>query len=214
MKHVGVRTDVADIASQAQIQEIDTDIKVLRHHSSANVGGVISGVYYDNSCFGAASATLAASAGLIAAVPYMSPVDMAIDRMAIVVTVLASAGTADMHIYESLENGWPGNKLYSSASVLTTSIGKKEVTLSFTFEAGKTYWLAIRASVAVSIRGIALAGCKSFGMITADGSGSAYATGLVQTSIMGSGAAPSPWGPVSFSQLSSIVAPSIRFRAV
>lgn len=190
------------------------DVKVLRRHSSANVGGVLSGVYYDNSCFGAASATLAASAGLMAAVPYTSPVDMTIDRLAIVVTTLAAAGTADMHIYETLDNGWPGNKLYSSASVLTTSTGKKEVTLSFTFEAGKTYWLAVRASVAVSLRGVALAGCKSFGMITADGSGSSYATALVQTSVMGSGAAPSPWGAVSLSQLSSVVAPSFRFRAV
>lgn len=195
-------------------EAIGSDVKRLRRHSSANVGGVIPGVYYDNSCFGAASATLVASAGLIAAVPYTSPVDMTVDRLAIVVTVLAAAGTADMHIYECLENGWPGNKLYSSASVLTTSTGKKEVTLSFTFEAGKTYWLAMRASVAVSIRGIALAGCKSFGMITADGSGSAYATALVQTSIMGSGAAPSSWGAVSLAQLSSVVAPSFRFRAV
>ena len=190
------------------------DVKSLRRHSSANVGGVLSGVYYDNSCFGAASATLAASAGLMAAVPFTTAVDLTVDRMAIVVTTLAAAGTADMHIYESLDNGWPGNKLYSSASVLTTSSGKKEVTLSFTFEAGKTYWLAIRASVAVSIRGIALAGCKSFGMITADGSGSSYATALVQASVMGSGAAPSPWGTVTLSQLSSLVAPSFRFRAV
>lgn len=194
-------------------ESIGSDVKSLRRQSGCNAGGVISGVYYDNSCFGGASATLAASAGLIAAVPFMSPVSLTVDRMAIVVTVLAAAGTADMHIYECLENGWPGNKLYSSASVLTTSTGKKEVTLSFTFEAGKTYWLGIRASVAVSIRGVALAGCKSFGMITADGSGSSYATALVQTSIMGSGAAPSPWGTVTLSQLSSTVAPSFRFRA-
>lgn len=195
-------------------QAVGGDIKTLRRQAGCNAGGVISGVYYDNSCFGAASATLSASAGLIAAVPYMSPVNMTVDRMAIVVTTLAAAGTADMHIYECLDNGWPGTKLYSSASVLTTSTGKKEVTLSFTFEAGKTYWLAIRASVAVGIRGIALAGCKSFGMITADGSGSSYATALVQTSIMGSGAAPSSWGAVSLAQLSSVVAPSFRFRAV
>lgn len=189
------------------------DIKHLRRHSSANVGGIVSGVYYDNSCLGAASATLAAGAGLIALVPYTSAVDFTVDRMAIVVTVLATAGTADMHIYECLENGWPGNKLYSSASVATTSTGKKEVTLSFTFEAGKTYWLGIRASVAVSLRGIPLAGAKSFGMITADGSGSSYATALVQASLM-SGAAPSAWGTVTLAQLSSVVPPSIRFRAV
>lgn len=194
-------------------EAVGDDVKRLRRQSGCNAGGVVSGVYYDNSCMGAASATLAAGAGLIAVVPYMSPVDMTVDRMALVVTVLASGGTADMHIYECLDNGWPGNKLYSSASVATTSTGKKEVTLSFTFEAGKTYWLGVRASVAVSLRGIPLAGSKSFGMITADGSGSSYATALVQASLM-SGAAPSSWGTVSLSQLSSVVPPSFRFRAV
>lgn len=194
-------------------QAIGLDMKRVRRQSGCNAGGLISGVYYDNAYMGTASATLAASAGLMAAVPFTSAIDMPIDRLAIVVTTLAAAGTADMHIYECLENGWPGNKLYSSASVLTTSTGKKEVTLSFTFEAGKIYWLAVRASAAVSLRGVPLGSAKQFGMVTADGSGSTYATALVQTSIM-SGAAPSSWGAVTFAQLSAVVPPSFRMRAV
>jgi hypothetical protein len=189
------------------------DVKTLRRQACCNAGGIITGTYYDNAYLGAGSATLAASASLLAAVPFSSPVAMTIDRFGIVVSTLAASGTADIHIYECLANGWPGNKLLSSSTLVTTSTGIKESTVSFTFEAGKTYWLAFRASVAVSVRGVPLTSAKQFGMITADGSGTLYATALVQTSNM-SGAAPSAWGTVAFSQLSAVVPPSFRMRAV
>ena len=197
----------------AAFAALAADVKLLRRQSSCNAGGVISGVYYDNSYMGAASATLAASAGLIAAVPFSNAVALTIDRLGIVVSTLATGGTADLHIYECLANGWPGAKLLSTGALVTTSTGIKEATVSFTFEAGKTYWLAIRASVAVSVRGVPLTGAKQFGMITADGSGTSYATALVQSSAM-SGAAPSTWGTVTFAQLSAVVPPSFRMRAV
>lgn len=193
-------------------QAMGLDVKRLRRQSGCNYGGVISGVYYDNSWLGAASATLSAGSGLLAVVPFMSPVGLTIDRMGIVVTTLANGGTADMHIYECLEDGWPGSKLLSTSAVNTASTGIKEATVNFTFEAGKTYWLGIRASVAVSVRGVALTSAKQFGMITADGSGSSYATALVQSSAM-SGAAPASWGAVSLAQLSAVVPPSFRLRA-
>lgn len=188
------------------------DVKTLRRQSACNSGGLITGVYYDNAYLGAGSATLAASAGLIAAVPFCTATAMTIDRLGIVVTTLAASGTADLHIYECLANGWPGAKLLSTSALATTSTGIKEATVSFTFEAGKTYWLAIRASVAVSVRGVPLTSAKQFGMITADGSGTSYATALVQSSSM-AGAAPSPWGTVAFAQLSAVVPPSFRMRA-
>lgn len=188
------------------------DVKTLRRQSACNAGGLITGVYYDNSYLGAGSATLAASAGLIAAVPFCSATAMTIDRLSIVVTTLAASGTADLHIYDSGADGWPSTKLLSTGLLATTSTGIKEATVSFTFAAGKTYWLAIRASVAVSVRGVPLTSAKQFGMITADGSGTAYATALVQSSNM-AGAAPSPWGTVAFAQLSAVVPPSFRMRA-
>lgn len=197
----------------ALAQAIGIDIKGLRRQAGYNAGGVISQAWYDNSSYGMTNGTSALAAGVIQAVPYMSPVDMPIDRLALVVTTLAAAGSADMHIYECLDNGWPGNKLYSSAAVATTSTGKKEVTLSFTFEAGKTYWLGVRANVAVTLRAIQLTGAKAFGMLATDGSGSSYATSLIQNSNM-SGAAPSAWGTVTAAQWSANASPSIRFRAV
>lgn len=194
-------------------QAIGVDIKRLRRQSGCNAGGVISGVYYDNAYLGAGSATLAASSGLLAVVPFMTPVDMTIDRFSIVVTTLASGGTADLHIYDCLDNGWPGTKLLSTAALSTTTTGIKEATVSFTFEAGKTYWLGIRASAAVSIRGVPLTSAKQFGIIATDGAGTTYATALVQNSNMAS-AAPSTWGTVVQSQLSAVVPPSFRMRAV
>jgi len=213
MKHVGTKSDVADIASQAQIQAIDTDIKNLRKPASCNIGGIISGVYYDNSFGGLAAGTTSIPANTIAAVPFVSPVNLTVDRVGVPVTTLATAGTADIHIYENSSTGWPGAKLLSSSVLNTSTVGFKVATISFTFEAGKVYWLALRASVAVSVRGVQLANAKQFGMASADGSGSGYATALAQTSSM-AGEAPANWGTVDFAQFSASSPPSIRFRAV
>lgn len=213
MKHVGRQTDVADIASQAQIQTINTNIKNLNRAASCNIGGIISGVFYDNSFGGLAAGTTSIPANTIAAVPFVSPVDLAVNQMGVPVTTLATSGTADLHIYENLSTGWPGAKLLSSSVLNTSTTGFKVATISFTFEAGKVYWLAIRAGVAVSVRGVQLACSKQFGMASADGSGSGYATALAQASLM-TDAAPANWGTVDFSQFSASSPPSIRFRAV
>lgn len=213
MKHVGVRTNVADIASQDQIQAINANIKNLNRAASCNIGGVISGVYYDNSFGGLTAGTTSIPANTIAAVPFVSSVDMVVDRIGVPVTTLATAGTADLHIYENLSTGWPGAKLLSSSVLNTSTTGFKVATISFTFEAGKVYWLAIRASVAVTVRGVQLANAKQFGIASADGSGSTYATALAQTSSM-AGEAPANWGTVDFSQFNASSPPSIRFRAV
>lgn len=195
------------------VQAIGLDIKALRRPTSCNIGGVISGVFYDNSFGGLAAGTTSIPANTIAAVPFVSPVDLAVDRIGVPVTTLATAGTADLHIYENLPNGWPGAKLLSSSVLNTSTTGFKVATISFTFEAGKVYWLAIRASVAVSVRGVQLANAKQFGMASADGSGSGYATALAQASTMPA-AAPSTWGAVDFNQFSASSPPSIRMRAV
>lgn len=197
----------------ALAQAIGIDIRALRRASSCNIGGIISGVYYDNS-FGALTAgTVNWPADTIGAFPFMSPVDMTVDRIGIPVTTLAAAGTADLHIYEGLPNGWPGAKLLSSSVLTTSTVGFKQATVNFTFEGGKVYWLAMRASVAVSVRGVQLATSKQFGIASVDGSGSTYATALAQSSPM-SGSAPANWGAVSQAQLSATVVPSVRFRAV
>lgn len=194
-------------------QAIGVDIKALRRPASCNIGGIISGVYYDNSFGGLTAGTTSIPANTIAAVPFVAPATMGIDRLGVPVTTLATAGTADLHIYESLPNGWPGAKLLSSSVLNTSTVGFKQATVSFTFEAGKVYWLAIRASVAVTIRGVQLASARPFGMASADGSGSTYATALAQTSSM-AGEAPANWGTVDFAQFSASSPPSIRFRAV
>ena len=46
----------------ALAQAIGFDVKRLRRHSGYNVGGVISGVYYDNSQLGMTNGTMAAVA--------------------------------------------------------------------------------------------------------------------------------------------------------
>lgn len=213
MKHVGRQTDVADIASQAQIQALEVEITNLRRAASCNFGGVLSGAYYDNSFGGLTAGNTAWSTGIVAVVPYMTPVAMTIDRFGIVVSTLATAGTVDLQVYESLANGWPGARLLATTTLSTTSVGLKEATVSFTFEAGKNYWLGMRASVAVTVKGIQMACAKQFGMASTDGSTSNYATGLVQNSSM-AGAAPSTWGAVTVSQLNSFPPPSFRLRAV
>lgn len=193
-------------------QAIGVDIKALRRPASCNIGGVISGVFYDNSFGGLAAGTTSIPANTIAAVPFVSPVDLTVDQIGVPVTTLATAGTADLHIYANLPSGWPGAKLLSSSVLNTSTTGFKVATISFTFEAGKVYWLAIRASVAVSVRGVQLANAKQFGMASADGSGSGYATALAQASTMPA-AAPANWGAVDFSQFSASSPPSIRVRA-
>lgn len=204
-------TLVARIA--AWVASVGADIKALRRPVSCNIGGVISGVYYDNSFGGLTAGTTSIPANTIAAVPFVSPVDLTVDRIGVPVTTLATAGTADLHIYENLPNGWPGAKLLSSSVLNTSTTGFKVATISFTFEAGKVYWLAIRAGVAVTVRGVQLASARPFGMASADGSGSTYATALAQSSLM-SGEAPANWGTVDFAQFSASSPPSIRMRAV
>ena len=197
----------------AWLTVLGADIRSLRRAASCNFGGVISGAYYDNSFGGLPTGTTSWSTGIIAVVPYMTPVALTIDRFGIVVTTLAASGTVDLHIYESLANGWPGAKLLSTTTLSTTTTGLKEATVSFTFEAGKAYWLGMRASVGVTVKGVQLACAKQFGLSSTDGSTSSYANGLAQNSSM-AGAAPSTWGAVTVSQFGAFSPPSFRLRAV
>lgn len=212
MKHVGTRTDVADIASQDQITSINNQLQPLRNMSSATTAGVFSGSYYDNSFTAGAPTTIIGAADRMEVSPYFSGFNFTIDRIGVNVSTGVASALAKVVIYSTtVSTGAPNALLYESASLDCSTTGTKEVAASLTFTAGVQYWIGVRHSSTSTVRAVPLTNCKCIGLGVS--TSTTYMTALRVTLAFAT-AASSTWPSVSAAQLVSTTPVSVRMRAL
>lgn len=205
MKHVGRRTDIADIVTQDQLQP-------LRNMSSATTAGVFSGIYYDNSFSSVAPTTVAGAADRMEICPYFAGFNFTIDRIGVNVTTAVAGALAKVVIYAtSTTTGAPTTLLYESASLDCSTTGMKEIAVALTFAAGIQYWIGVRHSSTATLAAIPMAGAKCLGLGTS--TSTSYLTAL-RTTLAFATAASSTWPSVSSGQLVSTTPVSVRMRAL
>lgn len=85
--------------------------------------------------------------------PYFPANTVVSSSLYINVQTLAAGSFCRILIYSDL-NGVPNTKLYESANLDCSTIGLKTATLSFTFNAGTRYWLALHSNGTPSIQTI------------------------------------------------------------
>lgn len=175
---------------------------------SPNAGDYITGRYYDTSLHSTAHGTIAGASNRIDLSPFAPSEDFPIDRIGVNCTTLASSSNVRVLIYEAGANGMPDAKVYESANMATTSTGGKEVTLSFTFEAGKIYWVGVHYSAAPTISGIPIASLPNLGLSALNATN--FVTVIRRTVTFGS--APSTFAFTTADLTANVVAPSVRFR--
>lgn len=197
-----VRADTANLN-----QRLDTMAKLL----STNVGGIVSGFYYDNNPSGGV-ATLAGAANRIDLSPYFSPLSMTINQIGCAVSTAVAASLFKIVIYSSSASGWPDTLLYESANLSGAAVGYISATLSFTFQSGVKYWLGVRHSSTCTLRTIAVASAYSLGLGNS-GAAASQMTVLRRTLTFAT-AATNPWAFTSTDLVANITPPSIRFRVV
>lgn len=143
--------------------------------------------------------------------PFIPQTDLEIDRVGIVTTTGASGAVAKVCLYGSTDRGVPGALIWQSGDLATDATGFVEEVRSYTFERGRLYWLGVRTSISVTLRGTLVAGLIPIGLAGAPASSIAVATCYRRT-IAYADPAPSPFVPIG-SELISAAQPAIYFRA-
>ncbi len=106
----------------------------------------LSGSYYSNVIAGGGVGTFSNSANILYLVPYIPAYTFSISQISINITTIGVAGTTMKILIFSDNNGIPSSKLIESTTLDITTLGIKTYTVSYTFNAGTTYWLSIVAS--------------------------------------------------------------------
>lgn len=208
-------TELADllaevIAARGDRASLDQRIGVISNFASPNVGGVLSTRYYDHSPHATGSTTIAGAANRCDLMPFYTSVPLAIDRIGVAVSTAAAGALGRIGIYGSGADGWPSDLLYEGPSDLDLSTtGYKFHGLTFQFDSGTQYWLAVRHSSTATLRAIPVAGCYNLGL-TSDTANN-YFTEIRRT-ITFADPLPSTWGFMA-SELNASIPPSVRFRA-
>jgi hypothetical protein len=108
------------------------------------------GVYVSN-IIGGALTTQNSAANRQDISPYLAAYDFSIDEVGLSV-VTSATGNACVLIFEADANGRPGDLLFQSANMATNTTGTKLVAGSFSFDAGRMYWIGTWTSGAPELR--------------------------------------------------------------
>jgi len=135
-----------DIAAQADVQAAFKNAyragpMMMKPANNEYVGNILTGTL----------TTLASAAGRQDIAPYLAAFDFTIDQMGMSVST-ASAGSACGLIFDADANGRPAQLLAQSANIDTGTTGTKFGPVSFSFQAGKLYWLGNWTSAACTLR--------------------------------------------------------------
>jgi len=169
----------------------------------------ISGNYFDGGVGGTTRTNIAGIADRVLVIPFVPGQDIAVDRAAIDVTTAVAAAESRIVIYDSDgAGGVPSTRLYDSAEQDCSTTGLKEVTLDFTFQAGKLYWVGVHNKSTATLRAIGVADLRPIGVI-GTASGAVYTAYRVQ-SVFGTDS-PDPFGtPIRI----NVNMPQVKFRIV
>lgn len=212
------QTNLADaleteiIAARSGRTDLQEALVNLARYAYGDVLGKFNGSWYSSVRTADNAGTTAFTAERVQLVPYMSPSSFTIDRLAVTITANAG-GSIRLAIYDAtISTGTPSDQLWESSAVTTASNTGYEVTLDFTFEPCKLYWLAVHATNAVTFRSHSINGSIQFGLASA-GATNRY-TVLQDTITFGS--LPATWsfsgsqrtsqtGPVQFAMRAVVV---------
>ncbi len=120
------------------------------------LGQYIAGNYYDGGIdknnFTMSAVTVAADR--MELVPFITPIDLVIDQVGLVVT--ATGGDAKVIVYASDSNGWPSTLIKETGNL---SMGTAAPTFvgeawSYTFTANTKYWVGFRSSAGGQLRSL------------------------------------------------------------
>lgn len=196
-------------AARGDRSELGLRIETISNFASPNVGGVFVGNYYDNAFQGTNSATLAGGTGRFELVPFYTSSPLRIDRIGVAVST-AHASLAKCGIYTSGEDFWPDTPVLEPVDTLDCSTtGFKEHTVDFTFDAGRSYWLAVHRQSTSTIRAVNASSAPNLGLATS--AATTYNTFIRRTVTWGS-SFPSPFNLIETEMVNGS-SPSIRFRA-
>lgn len=186
-------------------------ISVISNFVSPNAGGTSSGQYYDNSFHGASSGTLVGAANRLDLAPYYTSAALTIDQIGVAVTTGVAGALCKVAIYGTGSDGWPSTRLYVSGDLDCSAVAFKSDSISFTFQPGTMYWLAVHTSSTATIRSVATSSAVNLGL--GSSTSSSYATILRKTVTYASGP-PTTYTFNTADRSSNTTPPSIRFRAV
>lgn len=125
-------------------------------------GGIIS-----NSFNVSTLTTQAQVAGVMTASPFMSPFAQTIDQVGLSVSTLLAASNSKVLIFDANANGRPTTLLASSPDITCAAAATVFVSLSFSFTAGKMYWIAVWSSSTQTLRAVGPGGAPVLGYTTA-----------------------------------------------
>lgn len=132
---------------------------------SSFAGGVLPGLFYDQS-FGCTASTTIQLRSRMDFVPFMVPRDLKIDQLGVVITTAQAGTSVRCAIYEAGSDGWPGALKVDGGVVASTATGYAFATVNFTFIAGKEYWVGVKSSGGTlpTVRAIPSAATRSMGI--------------------------------------------------
>ena len=185
-------------------------ISCISNFASPNAGGIVVGNYYDNCFQGSASGALAGAANRITLAPFYTSDHLPIDIIGVLVSTAVAAALGKIVIYASGADNWPDALLFESGNLDFGTTGFKSEALSFTFDAGRQYWLGIRESSTATLRTVAVASAVNLGVGGA--TGTSYYTVLRRT-LTFANPAPANWGFTKNDLVANVTPPSIRMRA-
>jgi len=173
--------------------------------------GYVTGRYYDQQGTASAGGSAAGAANRIELVQFMVGADMSVDRIGVNVVTGVGSATCKMVIYNAGSDGWPDTLALAGSSDLDCSSSSSfvEDTISFTFLAGKRYWIGIRQSSTASFRTVPIAAARSLGL-TASNSNLYYT--CIRRTLSYATAATDPWVFTSTDLISNVAPTSIRLR--
>jgi len=172
---------------------------------------ILPGSFVDQSFVGLAPGTIAGVANTIVLAPYVAPKTFSVDQVGVSVSTLIAGALGRIVIYDSTAAGLPNAPIFVSGDLDFSTTGDKVAATSLTFQQGRTYWIGVWASSTATLRGIAVGGVRSLGLLT--NAATSYVTALRRTITFVGGSAPNPWNYVAGDR-QSLVVPSVRMRVV
>ena len=139
---------------------------------SGSGGGVympvqISGMYFHPNLTAESLSTTACVVGKVSFEPVRFARSVTIDQFGIEVTTATAGNTINCALYNADSNGLPSTVIDSIGDQSTATAGFKFKTVSMTLNAGQLYWLAIKATAVVNVRGQSAFAFYSLGKQTA-----------------------------------------------
>lgn len=205
-----LRTDM--VAAQAGLV---ARLRVSEAMASPNVGGVISGRYYDNAFTASPSSNAAGGNNRVEMAPFLTARPLSVDRIGVSVATGVAGALGRCFIYDTGADGWPDQLLWEAADDLDQSAAafvEHVLTAPIALVPGMIYWLGHRHSVGAStLRGVPIGSAMSLGPVSA--ASNQYASMLRRT-ITFATPLPARWGFVEADLAGNAPPPSIRMRAV